>query len=193
MFKKFALVATMAAAFVAPAFAHTHEHQDVVYDTRGDVVRSAVTKDCVYAANQTTDNPTPCSGPAEPAKELALAERTVYFAFNSTKLAADEQAKLDTLAAYLLVHADKIKNASIVGYADRIGNVKYNDALSKKRAKVVLGYLTTKGVVNAKLAEVRGLGESQPKTECKGDKADPKLISCLAPDRRVEVEIEVVK
>lgn len=190
MFKKFALVAILA-AFVSPAIAHNHEMQDVVRATvTGDVVRSAVTKDCVYAANQPADSNTPCANIVAP----ALAERTVYFAFNSSKLGAEEKAKLDTLAAYLTAHAEKVNGANIIGYADRIGNTKYNDALSIKRAKTVLAYLTSKGVMNAKLAELRGVGETQPQTECDGgDKATKKLVSCLAPDRRVEVEIEFAK
>jgi OOP family OmpA-OmpF porin len=37
-----------------------------------------------------------------------------------------------------------------------------------------------------------GKGESMPETkaeDCKGNKATPKLIACLQPDRRVEIEV----
>ncbi|MGE3769421.1 MAG: OmpA family protein [Bdellovibrionales bacterium] len=189
MFKNFALIAALVLA-ASVAQAHNHrQQQDVVYDQRGDVVRSAITGDCVYAQNQMTDKTKPCSY----VRALGLAERTVYFAFNSSKLGMDAKAKLDSLAAFLKANAEAIGSASVVGYADRIGNTAYNKALSKKRANAVTKYLKSKGVLKARTADVRALGEADSQTDCEGDKASKQLISCLAPDRRVEVEIEYIR
>jgi OOP family OmpA-OmpF porin len=187
MFKPLALIA-LSMAIAAPAVANDHKNHDVVYDKRGGIVRSAVSGDCVYAHNQTAEAAVPCA-----VSDLGLAERTVYFAFGSSKLTKEGKAKLDTLAAFLTANQGRVQAANIVGYADRIGNPKANMALSKKRAQAVAKYLTSKGVVNARVAEVRALGETAPQTDCQGDKTSKKLIGCLAPDRRVEVEVEYVR
>jgi OOP family OmpA-OmpF porin len=64
--------------------------------------------------------------------------------------------------------------------------------LSTRRAEAVRDYLVeTIGIPADKVTAI-GVGGSQHMTkpsECKGKKATNKLITCLAPDRRVEVEV----
>ena len=82
-----------------------------------------------------------------------------------------------------------------VGYTDRIGSEDYNKRLSVRRANAVKKYLVAKGV-DASNVFVDGKGEANPVTgtTCIGKgMSTKKLISCLQPDRRVEIEIAGVR
>jgi len=80
-----------------------------------------------------------------------------------------------------------------VGHADRIGSEKYNQKLSEDRAQSVTAYL--QGNMNTPNLQAEGRGESQPVTG--GDctrmgaerKKNQRLVECLQPDRRVEIEV----
>ncbi|MBI3094698.1 MAG: OmpA family protein [Rhodocyclales bacterium] len=77
-----------------------------------------------------------------------------------------------------------------VGHADRFGSDKYNQNLSERRAMAVKTYLMGKGIADNRIY-TEGKGEMQPVTkadECKGPKS-AKVIACLQPDRRVEIEV----
>ncbi len=80
----------------------------------------------------------------------------------------------------------------VTGHTDRIGGHDYNMALSKRRAEAVKDYLVVSaGIPTGKIA-ARGVDGANPVTkpgECVGQKATRKLIECLQPDRRVEVEV----
>ena len=111
----------------------------------------------------------------------------VLFEFNRAELRSSGQQKLDEIA-------DRLKGANVqlintIGHADRIGSDDYNKQLSEKRAAAVKEYLAQKGVDQGKVRS-EGRGESQPVTgdQCKG-LSGPKLISCLQPDRRVDIEV----
>lgn len=120
--------------------------------------------------------------------QLTREDRTVYFEFDRFALSSDAMARLDTLVDTL--KADQsVKEAQIVGYADRIGSVSYNDRLSQKRAETVRTYLTAKGYTNARVTKTRWVGKSEPSTNCPGTQDRSNLIACLQNDRRVEVEI----
>ena len=77
-----------------------------------------------------------------------------------------------------------------VGHADRFGTDAYNQKLSERRAMAVKTYLMGKGIADNRVY-TEGKGETQPVTkadECKGPKS-AKVIACLQPDRRVEIEV----
>ncbi|NTU76352.1 MAG: OmpA family protein [Alphaproteobacteria bacterium] len=165
--------------YVAPVY------KGGVHDSNGKVVRSS-NGNCVRtqwpsATDECAPQPLPIT--------VALAERTVYFAFGKSALTEEGKRKLDTLAETIKSH-DYIKVARVVGYADRIGKASANEKLSKKRADNVRKYLVSKGVADAKVIETRWLGDSKPVTKCpkKGMKKK-ELIQCLEQDRRVEVEL----
>jgi OOP family OmpA-OmpF porin len=127
--------------------------------------------------------------PAAPAPviEKVSLESDVLFEFDKAQLRPEGQQKLDELA-------DRIKDARVesivaVGHADRIGPAQYNEKLSAERAQSVKQYLAQKGIEEQRVTS-EGRGEAQPVTgdQCKGVKGS-KLISCLQPDRRVEIEV----
>jgi len=77
-----------------------------------------------------------------------------------------------------------------VGHADRFGSEAYNQRLSEQRAAAVKAYLVSKGIEPNRI-QTEGKGEMQPVTkagECSGAKS-AKVITCLQPDRRVNIEV----
>jgi OOP family OmpA-OmpF porin len=76
-----------------------------------------------------------------------------------------------------------------VGHADRIGNEQYNEKLSAERAEAVRQYLAKLGIEENRV-RTEGRGDNEPVTgdQCKGVRGT-KLIACLQPDRRVEIEV----
>jgi OOP family OmpA-OmpF porin len=122
-----------------------------------------------------------------PVIEKVSLESDVLFEFDKAQLRPEGEKKLDELA-------DRIKDAQVesimaVGHADRIGPAQYNEKLSAERAAAVKQYLAQKGIEEQRVRS-EGRGEAQPITgeQCKGVKGS-KLISCLQPDRRVEIEV----
>lgn len=103
------------------------------------------------------------------------------------------RAKLDDVADKINNYiVDTIDHIDLTGHTDRLGSDAYNQRLSERRAKTVKGYLVKKGVDGSKIA-TKGRGEREPVVQCKGNKATKKLIRCLQPNRRVDVEIHGVK
>ena len=145
-----------------------------------------------------TPTPAPTPKPVakpEPPKTPAVISvtSTGLFEFNKAALTADARAKLDQevvarakdFASIALVHID--------GHADRLGSAQYNQRLSEKRADAVQAYLVSKGFDASKI-ETLGSGKTNQVKHCPdkvGGKADRKaLIECLAPNRRVVVELK---
>ncbi|MBW2020966.1 MAG: OmpA family protein [Deltaproteobacteria bacterium] len=82
----------------------------------------------------------------------------VFFAFDSFKFTPEARAILDEQVAILKDHP-KIK-VEVAGYADSMGTISYNQALSERRARAVRMYLISKGISPDRL-KVVGYGESR--------------------------------
>jgi len=124
----------------------------------------------------------------KPAGEKVTVAADALFDFNKSTLRPEGKQKLDEVAA----KADKLVLEVViaVGHADRIGSAAYNQKLSEKRAASVKDYLVSKGIP-ANRVYTEGKGSAQPVTkpgQCKGPKS-AKVIACLQPDRRVDIEI----
>jgi OOP family OmpA-OmpF porin len=111
----------------------------------------------------------------------------VLFDFNKAELKDAGKQKLDELANQ--VKGAKVDEIVVVGHADRIGSETYNEKLSEARAQSVKDYLAERGA-QTNVITAQGKGESAPVTgdQCK-KMAGKKLIECLQPDRRVEIEV----
>lgn len=109
------------------------------------------------------------------------------FAFDKAVLSPSAKAKLDGEVMNKLANCANVKLTLVTGHTDRLGSATYNQKLSEKRADVVKAYLTSKGV---KDVETLGAGKTLPiKSGC-DDKAPRKdQIECLAPNRRVTIEV----
>lgn len=129
----------------------------------------------------------PAARPKPVTEKLTLAADTL-FDFNKAVVKPDGKTKLDQLVAR--IKGVNIDAVIVVGHTDRIGSNAYNMKLSQRRADAVKAYLVSKGIP-ANRIHSEGKGKNQPKTkpgQCKGPKS-AKVIACLQPDRRVEVEI----
>lgn len=118
----------------------------------------------------------------------------VLFDFNKASLKPAGKDALDKLYEEVKDMDPKDGEAVVIGYTDRIGSDKYNQVLSEKRAKSVADYLTAKGAPEGKV-KFEGRGKAEPVTgdTCGKVKNRAKLITCLAPDRRVEIDIKGTK
>lgn len=140
--------------------------------------------------------PAPMAKPApmapKPVTQKITLSADVLFDFDRYALKPEGKAKLDELVG-------KIKGIALeviiaVGHTDRIGTEAYNQKLSVHRAESVKAYLVSKGIQPNRIY-TEGKGEKQPVT---GDKckdmgravaSNKKLVACLAPDRRVAIEV----
>jgi len=120
------------------------------------------------------------------------------FDFNKATLKPAGKDALDALVVEVKNLNPSEGSAIVVGYTDRIGSEKYNQALSERRAEAVRAYLVAQAPNAADMIKAEGRGEANPVT---GDtcnnikdskKTRAKLVECLAPDRRVEVEVNGV-
>lgn len=124
---------------------------------------------------------------------------TKNFAFSSDVLFAFGKANLKPAAKQALDAAhDEIAKLGLAnpavqvnGYTDRIGKEAANLKLSQRRAESVANYIVSKGVNPANVTAV-GYGEANPVTgnTCDAVKGRKALIACLAPDRRVELQVQ---
>jgi OOP family OmpA-OmpF porin len=116
------------------------------------------------------------------------------FGFDRAALTTEGKAVLDSFATELA--GTEFDAINVEGHTDRLGTEAYNQKLSQQRAEAVKEYLVTTGKVDpAKIVTV-GKSESAPVTkteDCKGSSPTPRLIACLAPDRRVEIEVAGTK
>ena len=149
----------------------------------------------VAAAPQPTPAPAPAPVvivPPRPVIQKVTLSTDVLFDFGKADLKDSGKARLDQLAS-------EIKDANVdeivaVGHADRIASEEYNQKLSEQRAQAVKDYLSQQGA-KAKTITAEGKGKSQPVTgeDCKKmgaeRAANKKLVACLQPDRRVEIEV----
>lgn len=123
-----------------------------------------------------------------PVAEKLTLDADTLFDFDKAVLRPAGRDALDTFVGKLKdISPDTIMT---IGYADRIGSERYNQHLSEERAVAVKTYMVSKGVDSARIY-TEGKGEMQPVTkagECAGPKS-AKVIACLQPDRRVEIEV----
>jgi len=115
----------------------------------------------------------------------------MLFGFNQSRLKDLPESVKDTLRTF----ADQLKSndatlesVTIIGYTDRIGNDAYNAQLSTARAETIKDYLVVRGVDAAKI-NVIGKGSADPVVQCT-ETNKKKLVACLAPNRRVDIEFK---
>ncbi len=112
------------------------------------------------------------------------------FDFGKATIRPAGQVALDKFAANLQgITYDVI---TVTGHTDRLSSHAYNMKLSRRRAEAVKAYLVESAGIPADKIAARRADEADPVTkpgQCVGKKATKKLIACLQPDRRVEVDV----
>jgi OOP family OmpA-OmpF porin len=139
--------------------------------------------------------PAPQAKPApkpKPVAEKVTFAADVLFDFDRAVIKPEGKSKLDDLTS-------KVKGINLeviiaIGHADVIGTSQYNQALSLRRAEAIKAYMISRGI-EANRVYTEGKGESQPVTagKCKNmgreHRSNQKLVDCLQPDRRTEIEV----
>jgi len=135
--------------------------------------------------------PPPPPPPPPPPRRIKVsfsADSLFDFAKDTVRPAGKEA--LNAFAAQL--KGSQFDVITVTGYTDRIGSHAYNMNLSTRRAEAVKSYLVEIAGIPADKITARGADGSEPVTkpdECPGQQRTPKLIACLQPDRRVDVEV----
>jgi OOP family OmpA-OmpF porin len=105
-------------------------------------------------------------------------------------LKPEGMAAIDRDVIAKLRDVQRLELVLVTGHTDRIGSQAYNQKLSERRADTVRNYLVSKGVPKDKI-ETLGMGKTQPLPNVVCNQKERKaLIACLAPNRRVEVEVK---
>jgi len=125
---------------------------------------------------------------AKPTGDKITVAADALFDFDKAVLRPEGKAKLDEVVAKS--KAIKLEVIIAVGHTDHFGTEAYNQKLSERRAAAVKTYLVSKGI-DANRVYTEGKGEKNPVTkpgQCPGPKSK-KVIECLQPDRRVDIEL----
>jgi len=218
MFKKLALGLVIGASATA-AYAQTEVHADskasaYMQDERGIVTRSAFGLCWRTGYWTAADGIAGCDGELVPpiAKPIApdivaptaVATAPVFaapkrcdfavsfasdqsFAFNKAVITEAAKKLIRSEIPGKLSACSKVEIVMVTGHTDRLGSQKYNQRLSQKRANAVAAYLKSQGV--SAPIETLGAGKTQPVKACDDALGRSKLIKCLAPNRRVVIEV----
>jgi OOP family OmpA-OmpF porin len=134
--------------------------------------------------------PPPPPPPAPPIRTRVSFSADSLFDFGKDTVRPAGKQALDDFAAQL--KGAQFEVIMVTGYTDRIGSRAYNMDLSTRRAEAVKSYLAGTAGIPADKITARGADGEAPVTkpdECRGQQRTPKLIACLQPDRRVDVEV----
>ena len=138
--------------------------------------------------------PAPALAPAPEPVPVATPVSLEKFSFSADALFDFDSARLKPKGqTALLDFSRKLKRLNydiiiVTGHTDRMGAEAYNKALSVRRAESVKAFLVSNGILSNHIF-TEGKGESEPETgdSCQG--GGQALKNCLAPDRRVEIEV----
>ena len=136
--------------------------------------------------------PAPIVRPAPPMPQKMSFSADALFAFDKAIIKPEGKVMLNDLASQL--NGTTYDTIMVTGHADRFGSDAYNQRLSTRRSTAVKDYLVSQNIPASRI-DAQGKGETQPVTkadECKGAKS-AKVIACLQPDRRVDVEMTGIK
>ena len=125
---------------------------------------------------------------AKPTGDKITVSADALFDFDKATLRPEGKKKLDEVVAK--AKAIKLEVIIAVGHTDHFGSDAYNQKLSERRAAAVKTYVVSKGI-DANRVYTEGKGEKNPVTkpgQCPGPKSK-KVIECLQPDRRVDIEL----
>lgn len=111
----------------------------------------------------------------------------VLFDFDKSQLSFEGQRALDKVVQE--VNTEYASPSIVIrGYTDRLGSDAHNQPLSQQRANTVAAYLSAHGLM-ANGVQAQGMGSAGQVKACDGYPYGNELKNCLAPNRRVDIEI----
>lgn len=132
----------------------------------------------------------PVAVPLPASTQLSL-PTNMLFGFNKSKLNDLPESLRDTLRTFaqqLKANIETLESITVIGHTDRLGNDEQNLKLSTARAETIKEFFVLQGV-DADKVKTEGKGSTAPLNECT-DTDRKKLIDCLAPNRRVDIEFK---
>lgn len=205
-------------ALVSPA-AQAADNPGYVTDQRGNPVKSGAglcwrtnqwtpalaLEECDPGLAPKSAAPTPApvasqTSPAAAPTQAAAPKRCDFstdlqadqlFALGKAKLNKAAEKRLQEVVGKARSSCGSISLVVITGHTDRLGKAQSNQKLSEQRAEAVKKFLVKQGFA-ADTLDTFGAGKTQPVAGLKCDDRLPraKLVQCLAPNRRVTVEIK---
>lgn len=160
-------------------------------DSQGKTVRSG-TDLCWQESNWTPAMAKSCNAPTAKPKKCNFSvtlSNDEGFVFGSSQLSQMARSRLDQGVVSQLGKCAKVDLVLVTGHTDRLGEAMANQALSEKRAEAVRSYLISKGIPADKV-DTLGAGKTQQVKGCANVSPRQTLIDCLAPNRRVVVEVK---
>jgi OOP family OmpA-OmpF porin len=142
----------------------------------------------VVAAAAPPEAPIPMA--VVPARKSVAFTAETLFTFDQSELRPEGKRALDQFAREL--KGTDFVVVTVVGYTDRLGTEVHNQKLSNQRADVVKGYLVNTAKLDPAKISAVGKSETSPVTksaDCKDVKRGARLVECLQPDRRVEIDV----
>lgn len=142
------------------------------------------------AAPQPVAAPVPAPVPPPRVLKRVVIAADNDFDFDKVSLSPSGKRTLDGFARDL--RGLSYERITVIGNTDRFGTESYNMKLSQRRADAVKDYLVVSGGVPASKIVATGAGESDHRTvpsDCVGQVATTRMIECLQPDRRVDIEV----
>lgn len=107
--------------------------------------------------------------------------RDLNFPSNSAALTAESRTVLDSVAEGIRGNT-AVKQVTVTGYTDSLGDAAYNKDLSERRARAVADYLNGKGLSGVTISSA-GMGEENPV-------ASNATAEGRAQNRRVEIDLK---
>ena len=120
---------------------------------------------------------------------VTLVWNTEQFDYKKSNLTPAIRAKLDSDVVPKLKDFSDVRYLNISGHTDNIGSASYNQRLSERRANAVRTYLVSNGADASKI-EIYGFGKTVPSKSCPGEGKGKQRKDCLAPNRRVQIEVQ---
>lgn len=125
--------------------------------------------------------------PQQPLRTYVL-QSDLLFDFDKSTLKPEGHDAINQLITDVVENYELINIVTVSGHTDRFGSEQYNIDLSQRRAETVRAELINRGFEPRDIA-VRAFGESMPITDGCHNMDREAAKKCLAPDRRVEIEI----
>lgn len=118
-------------------------------------------------------------------EEVFIDRETFNFDFNKSEITATAEPGLDRIVKVMKRYASSTLN--IGAHADSRGSNQYNKALSERRAKAVVGYITSRGI-SAKRIEWTAFGETLLLNQCSDGVECPEEGHAV--NRRTDIKIQ---
>lgn len=119
-------------------------------------------------------------------KDITASQASLLFAFDRYDENAIDQdfSRIEEIAEHIKESGSR--QVSVTGYADKLGDFTYNQALSAQRASTV-AYLLAKQGIDKNLIKINANGATRLYKDCEGQSKSASTVVCLAPNRRVNI------